>query len=301
MSVSRFHDYSVLRRWYKIHDSNEEIKSTEGMQQINFQDANKFNKLGYGIMMENNLFNGARKKENISRVLSWAVDLDEGTKQEQIIKIKKFLIPSVVVESKRGYHCYWHTDDQEPDADSYRNFLDDYFLKPLCADRNALDVTRTFRTPHYYHMKNPSEKFFVKIVHDNDFVYDRKTIINRIKLNSDRIERAAKRDAYMREMRTDGHGDLWAKIYEMNQMEALEVLSGCEDVDRESFNFKRTTRGKFNILVNGKGTSCFIDENGLIGSSKKGGPTIWQWLRFYGHNEKQIFQIVKKHFPGLFT
>jgi hypothetical protein len=70
-------------------------------------------------------------------------------------------------------------------------------------------------------------------------------------------------------------------------------------VNGERFTFKRCARGTHNILVDGKGTSCWVDDSGRIGSNKGGGPTLYQWLRFYGNSPKECTRVLKETFPHL--
>lgn len=295
---SRFHKYSTMRRWYRLHDFDETIRQREGMQEIVIREVNNWNRLGYGIHFENNLFEGPRRNANLKQVLSWAVELDRGTKKEQTDFLLKFLHPSAVVSTKRGFHCFWHTDDQEPDAVAYTNFIQDYFLEQLNADKNATDAARTFRVPYQWHQKDPNNKFLCQIVVDEPFVYSKKDVMNHIRLNKERLNKIAKRTEYLQHMKNMNDNSFFNNLHNANQKDLLEKISGIPELQRETFTFRHTSGGKFNILVNGKGTACFIDADGKIGA-RGGDTTIWGWIKWYGFDNKQTYQIIKKYIPEL--
>lgn len=297
--ITRLHELSATRRWYKLFDDKEnQKKKSEGALVIEPKNANKQNELGYGIFWENNLFDGSREAKNIKQVVAWAVDIDTGSKEEQAEKIKKFLLPSVIIESKNGYHCYWYTDDQEPNKDTYKTFIEDYFLDNLSGDPKAKDVSRIFRVPNTFHMKNMNAPYMVNTVLDTNAKFDQRTIKKYFPVSNARKQKAQKREEMRQIVGSIGGGDLFANVYDMDQMAALQRLSGTEFVNGEQFAFRQNANGNKNIFVNGKSTSCFIDREYKIGSAE-GGPTVWQWLKYYGHSDKTIFQIVKQIFPEL--
>ena len=45
--------------------------------------------------------------------------------------------------------------------------------------------------------------------------------------------------------------------------------------------------------------STWIDEAGRIGSKAKGGPTVYQWLAYFGHRPREIVDVLKALFPEL--
>jgi hypothetical protein len=51
---------------------------------------------------------GKRDKESVTKIQTWIVDIDEGTKDEQLDLIGNSpLLPSLVVESVHGFHLYY--------------------------------------------------------------------------------------------------------------------------------------------------------------------------------------------------
>ena len=56
-------------------------------------------------------FNGPRRISNLTKINAWFIDIDHGTKEEQLELIGSGPIPSVLVETKRGYQALWRTVD----------------------------------------------------------------------------------------------------------------------------------------------------------------------------------------------
>ena len=64
--------------------------------------------------------------------------------------------------------------------------------------------------------------------------------------------------------------------------EHLKKLSGISELKGEVFDFIKNSNDTHQIVVNGELSGCWVDSNGLIGSHDKGGPTIIQWICWYG-------------------
>jgi len=275
---------------YRMHDV-----TPSGMISVNPKEAHEWNKQGFGIFVSVNSFKGPRRKENLKRIVAWAVDLDTGTKSEMEIKIQSGLTPSLVVESKRGYHVWWRSKDGEP------QYWDAVMLDRLVpfygADKNARDICRVLRMPGFNHMKNPAEPFLIKKVFEYNVSYTQNQMANFYPDVSKPEREEFKRE--ITELKTGAN--FWEKVWRLDCIDGLERLSGSPYVNNETYSFSRNANGKFNISVNGKGTSCFIDHEFRIGSSSKGGPTLFSWLRWYGHSGKEAVNILKEMFPELET
>jgi hypothetical protein len=112
-------------------------------------------------------------------------------------------------------------------------------------------------------------------------------------------EKAAKKE--YRSLLKEGVGskDFWEALFMADQEELLERLSGCDEVGNERFTFRANGNGNKNILVNGKPTSTFLCKEGRIGSMDGGGPTVFQWLKWYGHDSKKCIEAIKRVAPEL--
>ena len=159
---------------YALHDYNVELKK-QGAFEIKVEEVEKLNKEGYGIHICVNQFSGARKKDNLTKICYWLADIDGGLKTEQKRLILNLpLKPSIIVETKRGYHCYWRAIDATP-----KNFVEIQkgLIKRLGADEACKDVTRLLRMPGTYHMKDPEKPFLIKIIYKSDKAYTEKKML----------------------------------------------------------------------------------------------------------------------------
>ena len=141
-----------MARLFAIHDYDNKLKR-KGAFEIKPEEVQELNKQGYGIYMCVNEFNGARKIENLQKINFWIADLDSGTKLDMINRIEELVLqPSIIVETKKGYHCYWKAENA-----TFENYteIEKGLIKKLNADKACKDVTRLLRFPTSYHMKNP--------------------------------------------------------------------------------------------------------------------------------------------------
>ena len=271
------------------------IPIDEGTTAATWRKAMQWNKEKYGIFWTVNEFNGPdRKKENLYCIKSWTADIDTGSKQEQMELIKKYARPSMVVETKRGFQVYYNAIDARPE--NYEMIQTKFVVPSLNADPKARDLSRILRVPHFTHWKDPSDPFFVKLVHyEENVCYTESDMMNLFSnFTDERKELARTKSVMKKEFKHDS--DLFEKIWNLDCEAALERLSGTSEVNGETYSFRQNSNGNKNIYVNGKGSSCFIDGNGRIGSLDGGGPTIFQWLKWYGLTGTQAISVIKKHF-----
>lgn len=281
-------------QWYRMFDPD-----PKGVFEIKREEAEKWNEQNFGIFWAVNSFRGRRRIENLLRINAWAVDIDQGTKDEQWAKIRRGLKPSLIVETKRGFQIYFLAVDADPE--NYTHILKDRLTPFYGGDQKAMDLPRILRVPGFYHCKDPKDRFMVERIHHEDIRYTEEDIFYfyRVpkKLATPIVEKRKFR-AEFTSAHPDG-GSIWERIWNMNCEYALEKLSGHTTVNFEVFTFKKVPRGRLNILVNGKSTSCWLDSDRRIGSSDGGGPSIYQWVRWYGHSKEKTLSILKEVFPEL--
>lgn len=262
-------------------------------------DAADWNARGWGVFATVQKFRGARRKENLERIRAWAVDLDGGDKAEQRRRLAAAkLTPSSVVETKNGYHAYWYAEDAKPEH--YRLVLD-RLVSFFGADKNARDLARVLRVPGFLHQKDPTDPFLVRHVFgpNRELVYLERDMLRSFPPSEAELAERRRHQESRREYTgSDGDG-FWERVYNLDCKDGLERLSGHGAVGGERFTFKRTAKGGHNILVDGKGTACWVDESGRIGSPTKGGPTLYQWLRWYGTPPAECARVLKEIFPHL--
>jgi hypothetical protein len=257
----------------------------------------EWNERGWGIFWTVNEFNGPRKAENLVRINAWAIDMDEGTKDAQLERIRRGLVPSLVVETARGFHVYWHAKDAT--AEAYNSIVSERLLPYYGADPKAKDLARLLRVPGFNHMKDLEHPFPIRAVFQRSVSYSEAEMLHFYKLpDAKRAEAEQKRE--LRKLMGSHSDDLWERVWSMDCEEALERLSGSPWVNGERFSFRRVGNGNLNIYVNGKSTSCWIDQNKRIGSLDQGGPDIFRWLRWYGYSNAEVYRIMKEVFPEVF-
>lgn len=175
---------------WALHDFDEKLK-LKGAINITKQmhdlrrledDAQRGNRKGYGIFwVVNDMVDetGARKVENLKKINYWYCDIDEGTKEEQKARIEALLIPpSFVVETAKGYHCYWGVKGTA----TLENFakIEDKLIELLKGDKHCKDPLRLLRCPGYYHMKRPAHPFLCQIVEGigSELFYEEQKMLN---------------------------------------------------------------------------------------------------------------------------
>lgn len=268
---------------------------------------------GFGIFMTVNDFGGQpRRKENLRRVLAWPVDIDTGTKQEQHDRLQRSpLIPSMIVETKRGYQAWWIAKDGTPEH--WNAIVLERLVPFFGADANARDLCRILRVPGFLHLKDPADPFLIREVHRTNVAYTERQMaaafrwvpdVKSIKAAEDDKQRKAASESRARARAaalSSGQltESLWDAIYALDCEEGLRRLSGHSVVSGEQFTLKRVQNGNLNIYVNGKLTSAFVDKDKRIGSSSKGGPTLIQWVMWYGADYKTAIAVLKDLFPHL--
>lgn len=280
-----------MQPWYRMHD-----EKPNGVMPIHPSEAFSWNARGCGIFWTVNEFNGPRRIENLTRIRAWAVDLDEGSKQEQWERLQRGLIPSRIVETKRGFQAYWRAKDARPEH--WNAIVLDRLVPFYGADKNARDLARILRVPGFLHLKNPSEPFKVIDAHLLDVSYSEQQMAEAYPLpEKAKLDRRA-HEEQRKELKTEG-STFWDRVWALDCRAGLERLSGSGAVGGERYTFKHNRSGTWNILVDGKGTSCWVDLNGRIGSLSHGGPSLYSWLRWFKHSPKECAEILKREFPEL--
>ena len=257
--------------------------------------------LGFGVFATVNSFNGPRRKENLTRINAWAIDIDEGTKEQMHAKLTKSpLVPTIIVETKRGFQAYWGARDGK--AEHWDYIVLEHLVPFFGSDANARDLCRILRVPGFLHLKDPADPFKIKRVWKHNVFYTERQVISFGEMPW--VPSRAKHQAALAEARASSttfsaSDSLLDAIWNLNCEEGLGRLSGHWAVGGESYAFRRTTRGNLNLFVDGKGTSCFLDESRRIGSLDGGGPTLVQWLRWFKHDWKVVIEVLKELFPQL--
>lgn len=284
-------DLTTGRDVYRLFDSE---PATHGCHAVeSWSEAATWNGKKWGVYWTVNEFIGARQIKNLKRIISWAVDIDDGTKEEQRETIKKYPTPTVVIETKRGYQIYFHTDDAT--VENHKE-IQDRLVTAYGGDQNAKDIARILRAPLHLHWKNPDDPFMVLLKHSSTNKFTEKQMLQFFLKPEDEKRYDQKKES-SRELKFLNDDNLFDRIYSMDCEQALLRLSGHECVACETFSFKRNNNGNLNLIVNGKGTSVFIDKSKRIGSNDKAGPTVFQYINWYQKDNKKTYQYFKEIFP----
>lgn len=259
---------------------------------LNKDAALELNKNKYAIAIIPNKIVGGRSNSNVTAIRSWFVDIDSKIDLPDLLLMSP-LVPSCVVESKNGYHIYYFTSFEFPPSEHYINqqrAIVDWFS----GDEKCVNFARLMRCPGFVHNKN-EEPFDVKIVYRTDAVYSSKQIDFRFKVSeSVKDYQQEDEDIVVANNNNNKDEDIYDKIRHYNSLVILRCLSGSSAIGFKNYRFKRTSRNHYNIIVDGKDSGCFINENGnVIGSEGFSGGAV-EWLTWYGHSRIDSMKIIKE-------
>lgn len=257
------------------------------------------NRDGYGIFQTINDFgDGPRRKDALKAIRAWAVDIDGGNKDEQRERIQASpLIPSEINETKAGFHL-WFFAEPGASVEGWIEIVKNRMIPFFGADPNAADVCRILRVPGFWHLKDPASPFLIRTVHVQRVSYTEAQMLDAFpETRSTEYDQQKRHSESRREYNTTDQ--FWEAIYNLDCAEGLIALSGSPLCGGEQFTLRRTGRGNLNLFVDKKSTSVWIDGNKRIGSFDKGGPTLYQWLRWYGVTPRDCVAELKRIFPHL--
>lgn len=260
---------------------------------ITKEELQALNKKGAGIFFTpNGMERGHRDSKHCTHVNAYFVDMDEGTKAEQYSRIAQSPItPSFIIESRNGYHVYFLAPRASKDTfRQVQTALIEYFQ----GDKQCKDISRVLRLPNFFHLKDIKNPFKVNIVESNPSItYTEHEIVELFNIDtspaSDTPSEYTKKDHA-------APTTFWEAAAQIDCASALLKLSGTDYVNNEIIELRERPQGGQYIIINGQMANAWIDEQGMIGSGAKGGPTIIQWLSYYGHSYSQIANIVRALF-----
>jgi len=245
----------------------------------------KLNKDGAGIFFSPNRFPVQRKKELCQGINAWFFEIDGIPKTEQAQRIAKSPIcPSFVVETRNSYHVYFLASEA-----SVENFEDIQrrLIAYFGADKACKDCTRVLRIPGYNHVKE--EPYECRLVSAEKFKYTEEVM-------RDSFPEAQEKKEAPKISEVKEGMDFWEAAFNLDCKMALDKLSGTYAFNGEVISYKpRPTGGEY-IYINGAPADAWLDAQGRIGSGKSACPSIIQWLQFYGHDKREVAEIIKKHF-----
>lgn len=278
---------------YALHDVDPSAHG--GAFRIKRSEAHEYNAKGFGIFHTVQSFYLGRKKSDLVGLNAWFVDIDGGDKPSMMKRIESGLPPTMVVETKNGYHVYFRCINGT--LENWDAIVVNRLIPFYGGDKRAKDIARILRTPGFMHLKNPNEPFRVRVVVSNKVEYTEQAIM---RFYPDRVTESKQKKLQKRSKKEFPEGsDFFDRLWNFDCEYALEAVSGEDIVNGETFSFHTNASGTKNIYVNGKSSSCWIDLDKRIGSMDDGGPTIAQWLRYYGHDWSKVILYLKTKFPEL--
>lgn len=143
------------------------------------EEAIRLNESGAGVFATPNGFSQytRRTEENCDLLNWWFVDIEGYQKEEQKKRIKSFKFqPTLVVETKNGFHCYWKISGKSPYWYKVIDRLIEYFGSD-CAISSRNEV---LRIPGFYHCKNHDDKYMIKLRRDTKEEYTEKDMLEEL-------------------------------------------------------------------------------------------------------------------------
>lgn len=277
---------------WALHDSDRARSEVEGSFRVDRDEAARLNQEGYGIFWTPNQFHGRRLIANVTGIRFWFCELDEGTKAEQVARLRRSpLLPTALVESKRGYHAYWKAKDAT--TERWKRITRWGVVPRMHGDPRATDVVRILRAPRFNHVKDPSKPFPVRTVWRLDTQYTELQMMRAFPDTRPQPKTSQER------VSLEPGGSFWQHVGRMDCRVALLRLNGHRLVKGERFTLAAQGNGNANIIrADGYSTGCFIDAEGKLGNVVDGS-SIAAWLKWYGWSWREIADGLKETFPEL--
>ncbi len=277
---------------FVLHDSDADLRKRYGSQEVTREWAEKLNARGWGVFWVPNEFTGQRRIANLRRIRFWFAELDEGTKNEQVARLRRSpLLPTAVVESARGFHAYWAAKDATPGH--FKRIVRWGIVPALRADTKACDPLRILRCPGFLHMKDPAQPFEVKTVWRLDTIYSEAQLLRAFP-SKEPVQAQQERKQL-----APGEGTFWERVAQLDAREALRRLNGHWLQNGERFVLQEQPSGNLN-LVRADGHRCgvFVDRGGRLGNVD-GGSSIGAWAYWYQRDWRRVAQGLRELFPEL--
>lgn len=281
----------------ETHDDNKETrdpKLNHRFSDINIEELTKLNQQGSGIFFSvNPMIQGKRDQASVTKIVTWVCEIDDMSKEEQRKLVKQSPIkPSCIVESKNSLHLYFFASNgTKENRVKIGSLLQSFFHgdPKVCKDYGWL-----LRLPGFYHMKDSSDPFLVKLSYiDKNLQYTEQDMIDWF---SKVVDTTIEIQPHTKIYNPNEHG-LWGYLSTWNNIEMLKAISGKPIINWDIIIFKNNSNWTKQIVVNKKSTWCRIDKSGMIWSHDKWWPTRINWITWYKTlSKRQLLQYVKDNF-----
>ena len=246
------------------------------------------NKNNCGIFFSVNQITGNKRwQENVSEITTRVVEIDNVSKEEQMRLMELSpLQPSMAVESNRSFHFYrWAKDGKKENWRKIMRWIRNFFQW----DHKIITEERVLRIPWFDHCKDPSNKFETTYRPLSWKQYTEEEMLKAFPDTTNKKEQEKKMKQFAN---TD---DFWKRACSVNSEYMLSLLSWTKRV-----NWEIITIEWWQIFVNWKSTSSWIDKNWLIGSHDNWWPTRTQRISWYGTvDRKELYDWLIQKMPEL--
>jgi len=209
--------------------------------------------------------------------------------------------PSMVIESRNGYHLYWFTN---PDLSTFQKIQQGIYdrWKSHGADSAVKNPLRLLRVPGFYNHKN-GEKFLCQIRmelcarnDDGSFMYyPSNDLLAAFPLATPcqpkTVTALPRRSSMFR--------DIFRFVKSLPQNQVFERCNGSALTGGELFTLTPLKGDKQQIRSNGRPTPCWIDlkANAIFSNNVKGHYGIVEFALWYGLELPEIAKQLKLIFP----
>lgn len=293
----------------------------EDLSPLDWKMVKDMNKRGYGVYFTPNSVvakDGSHALENFEAINACYTDIDiEETKvicgaadmalrnqrKEQIAGEMWMapIQPSLVVETRNGYQCYWFTNCELEEFKKIQQGIFEHF-EHVGADASAKKEVQLMRVPGFLHNKEPFQIIIRKELCSWNSDGSLKYYNSQELAQAFPVRTAAKQVDYPNLKSTEAgmfKHDIFRRVRAMPVLEVMQRINGTVLTGNEVFDFAPGKNGKIKLLKDGRIIPVWIDteKNMIFSNTEKGFCTIFSFCRWYNLQPREIAAELKKIFP----
>ena len=250
------------------------------------------------------------RKMKIPCVYWWFVDIDhKAADPDKLATLKAQslesinhspLLPSMLIETKHGYHIYWMVKldrkEQIKAKDKWGEVIKQRLIPFFNGDPACTDMARLLRAPDTWHCKDPDNKFFIRLIEDRrDRNYSVQEMLNafpvvgQIKPVHNNSQTGSAARTSLSDLHSLELNEFLRECADYDCYTGLEKLSGRPELNNEVFTFDGTQ-----ICVDGKRTKHWIDGGGYLGNLDEG-KYLKNWVNWYCKSWHKTRAVMEKY------